>query len=115
MLLTRVGVVKRLPTGSTTWVNVDASTNHCPRVPLQGYYYEIVHATKGREPGDAEVSVVGPTCVIDLLGERSLPPLGAGDLLAVLDVGGYAEVLSNQFNLLPRPATVARRRRQLQT
>jgi diaminopimelate decarboxylase len=107
VLLTRVGVVKRLPTGSTTWVNVDASTNHCPRVPLQGYYYEIVHATRGREAGDAEVSVVGPTCVLDILGERRLlPPLGQGDLLAVLDVGGYAEVLSTQFNLLPRPATV---------
>jgi diaminopimelate decarboxylase len=106
VLLTRVGVVKRLPTGSTTWANVDASTNHCPRVALQGYYYEIVHATKGRAAGDTEVSVVGPTCVIDLLGERSLPQLSQGDLLAVLDVGGYAEVLSNQFNLLPRPATV---------
>ncbi|MBA2461728.1 MAG: alanine racemase [Actinobacteria bacterium] len=107
VLLTRVGVVKRLPTGSTTWVNVDASTNHIPRVPLQGYYYEIVHATKGRDVGETEVSVVGPTCVIDLLGEqRPLPALRQGDLLAVLDVGGYAEVLSTQFNLLPRPATV---------
>lgn len=107
VLLTRVGVVKRLPTGSTTWVNVDASTNHCPRVPLQGYYYEIVHATKGCDAGGAEVSVVGPTCVLDMLGERRpLPSLGQGDLLAVLDVGGYAEVLSTQFNLLPRPATV---------
>jgi len=106
VLLTRVGAVKRLPTGSTTWVNVDASTNHCPRVPLQGYYYEIVHATNGCDPRVAEVSIVGPTCVIDSLGERSLPSLHRGDLLAVLDVGGYAEVLSNQFNLLPRPATV---------
>ena len=106
VLLTRVGVVKRLPSGSTTWVNVDASTNHCLRVPLQDYYYEIVHAGRGLDVGDSEVSVVGPTCVIDLLGERSLPPLRQGDLLAVLDVGGYAEVLSNQFNLLPRPATV---------
>jgi diaminopimelate decarboxylase len=107
VLLTRVGVVKRLPTGSTTWVNVDASTNHCPRVPLQGYYYEIVHATRGCDAGDAEGTVVGPTCVLDILGERRpLPSLGQGDLLAVLDVGGYAEVLSTQFNLLPRPATV---------
>ena len=107
VLLTSVGRVKRLPTGSTTWVNVDASTNHCPRVALQGYYYEIVHATKGCDAGELEVSVVGPTCVPDALGEqRSLPALGPGDLLAVLDVGGYAEVLSNQFNLLPRPATV---------
>lgn len=107
VLLTRVGVVKRLPTGSTTWVNVDASTNHCPRVPLQGYHYEIVHATKGHDAGAGEVTVVGPTCVLDVLGDRrSLPSLGRGDLLAVLDVGGYAEVLSTQFNLLPRPATV---------
>jgi len=107
VLLTRVGVVKRLPTGQTTWANVDASTNHCPRVALQGYFYEIVHATKGRDAGDTEVSVVGPTCVLDLLGEqRPLPSLRQGDLLAVLDVGGYAEVLSTQFNLLPRPATV---------
>ena len=50
--------------------------------------------------------MVGPTCVVDLLGERLLPTLVPRDLLAVLDVGGYAEVLSNQFNLLPRPATV---------
>jgi diaminopimelate decarboxylase len=107
VLLARVGVVKRLPTGHTTWVNVDASTNHCPRVALQGYYYEIVHATKGGDVGDTEVSVVGPTCVIDLLGEhRRLPSPRRGDVLAVLDVGGYAEVLSTQFNLLPRPATV---------
>jgi diaminopimelate decarboxylase len=76
-------------------------------VALQGYYYEIVHATKGLDAGDAEVSVVGPTCVLDLLGERrALPSPTQGDLLAVLDVGGYAEVLSSQFNLLPRPATV---------
>ncbi len=107
VLLTRVGVVKRLPSGTTTWVNVDASTNHCPRVPLQGYYYEIVHATKGCAAGDAEVNVVGPTCVPDVLGERRwLPSPGQGELLAVLDVGGYAEVLSTQFNLLPRPANV---------
>ncbi len=76
-------------------------------MPLQGYHYEIVHATNGNDAGHDEVSVVGPTCVVDLLGERrSLPPVRTGDLLAVLDVGGYAEVLSSQFNLLPRPATV---------
>ena len=105
VLLTRVGVVKRLPTGVATWINVDASTNHCPRAPLQGYYYEIVHATEGLLEPELVANVVGPTCVIDLLGEdRSLPKVTTGDLLAVLDVGGYAEVLSSQFNMLPRPA-----------
>jgi diaminopimelate decarboxylase len=107
VLLMRVGVVKRLPTGVAVWVNVDASTNHCPRAPLQNYYYEIIHATKGLATPELVANVVGPTCVIDLLGEaRGLPPVEAGDLLALLDVGGYAEVLSSQFNMLPRPATV---------
>jgi len=42
-----------------------------------------------RDAGATEVSVVGPTCVIGLLGERRmLPSLREGDLLAVLDVGG---------------------------
>ena len=107
VLLTRVGVVKRLPTALSTWVNVDASTNHCLRAPLQGYYYEIVHATNGLSAPELTANVVGPTCVVDLLGEsRHLPAVTPGDLLAVLDVGGYAEVLSNQFNVLPRPAGV---------
>ena len=95
--------------GRTTWVNVDASTNHCPRVPLQGYYYEIVHATKGLEAGDTDVSVVGPTCVVDLLGARRLPSPRQGDLLAVLDVGGYAEVLSIPVQPGPAPGDGARR------
>lgn len=107
LLLTTVGVVKRLPTGSAVWVNVDASTNHCPRAPLQGYYYEIVHATKGTTAPELTANVVGPTCVLDVLGEaRGLPAVQAGDLLAILDVGGYAEALSSQFNMVPRPANV---------
>jgi diaminopimelate decarboxylase len=52
-------------------------------------------------------NVVGPTCVLDVLGEaRGLPAVEAGDLLAILDVGGYAEALSSQFNMVPRPANV---------
>jgi diaminopimelate decarboxylase len=107
VLLTRVGVVKRLPSATATWVNVDASTNHALRTKLMGYYYEIVHATRGREPDAIVANVTGPTCTLDLLGEaRPLPSISSGDLLAVLDVGGYAEVLANHFNLLPRPASV---------
>jgi diaminopimelate decarboxylase len=107
VLLTRVGVIKRLPSSETTWVNVDASTNHCLRTSLQGYYYEIVHAERGADIPTCEVNIVGPTCVVDLIGERRrLPSVETGDVLAILDVGGYAEVLANQFNMLPRPAHV---------
>ena len=107
VLLTRVGSLKKLPSSDVTWVNVDASTNHCLRTSLQGYRYEIVHTTRGDEPARMIANVTGPTCTIDLLaGQRPLQTVQPGDLLAVLDVGGYAEVLANQFNLIPRPASV---------
>jgi len=107
VLLTRVGVIKRLPSSGTTWVNVDASTNHALRAELQGYRYEIVHATRVTQPVSVTANITGPTCTIDLLGEqRTLPETGPGDLLAILDVGGYAEVFATQFNAIPRPATV---------
>jgi diaminopimelate decarboxylase len=102
-----VGSLKKLPSSDVTWVNVDASTNHCLRTSLQGYRYEIVHATRGDEPARMIANVTGPTCTIDLIAEkRPLQTVQPGDLLAVLDVGGYAEVLANQFNLIPRPASV---------
>lgn len=107
VLLGRVGIVKSLPTGSTTWVNVDASTNHCPRTIIAGYHYEILNAGRAATPPSMRANVTGPTCTADLLGrDRALPRTERGDVLAVLDVGGYAEVMATQFNTLPRPATV---------
>lgn len=107
VLLTRVGAVKRLPSSEVTWVNVDASANHVLRTSLQGYRYEILHATRADAAAALRANVTGPTCTIDLLAEdRPLPATRPGDLLAVLDAGGYAEVLANQFNLIPRPAGI---------
>jgi diaminopimelate decarboxylase len=107
LLLTRVGVVKRLPTGSVTWVNVDASTNHCLRASLQGYHYAVLPVERPDAPPEMTATVTGPTCTLDVVaGDRAIPRMQEGDLLAVLDVGGYAEVMATQFNLVPRPASV---------
>ena len=107
VLLTRVGIIKRLPSSDLTWVNVDASTSHAIRTELQGYRYEIVHATRVGEPVSLTANITGPTCTLDLLGEhRALPETAPGDLLAILDVGAYAEVFATQFNAIPRPAAV---------
>jgi diaminopimelate decarboxylase len=58
-------------------------------------------------PMNSTVQVVGSTCFKSVIGaDRPLPPLARGDLLAVLDAGAYAEVFANQFNALPRPASV---------
>jgi diaminopimelate decarboxylase len=107
LLLTRVGIVKRLPTSSVTWVNVDASTNHCLRTSLQGYHYAVLPVEQPNAPPEMTATVTGPTCTLDVLAvDRPLPRVQTDDLLAILDVGGYAEVLATQFNLVPRPASV---------
>ncbi len=107
LLLTRVGIVKRLPTASVTWVNVDASTNHCLRAPLLGYHYTVLPVERPDAPPEMTATVTGPTCTLDVIaGDRQIPRVRKGDLLAVLDVGGYAEVMATQFNLVPRPASV---------
>jgi diaminopimelate decarboxylase len=102
-----VGILKSLPSSDVPWVNLDASTNHCLRTLIAGYRYHIINATRANEPEQMIAEVIGPNCTKDMIGaERSLPLTQTGDLLAVLDVGGYAEMTANQFNSIPRPATV---------
>jgi diaminopimelate decarboxylase len=58
-------------------------------------------------PLEETVEIVGSTCFKSVLGaERRMPALARGDLVAILDTGMYAEVFGNQFNGIPRPATV---------
>ena len=53
------------------------------------------------------VELVGQSCVYDTLEEHLLlPAIERGDVLALFDQGAYCEVLSTQFNAIPRPAVV---------
>ena len=105
VLLTRVGTVKRHPQGRT-WVHVDASINHLIRVYTGNWYYHIVPINR-TDPGATTevVDVVGQLCdAADVLAhDRALPPLMRGDVLAVLDVGAYAESAASNFNTQQRP------------
>jgi diaminopimelate decarboxylase len=51
-----------------------------------------------------EYTVTGPICETgDILApDRKLPPLAAGDILAVLDTGAYGYAMSSQYNSRPR-------------
>lgn len=105
-LLTSVGTVKR-HVGRKTWVNVDTSTNHLPRVRTSDWYHHMVVAAQPRAHGDRPADVVGPLCVVDTLGrDRRLPPVQRGDVIAILDAGAYTESAAATFNGQPRPATV---------
>lgn len=102
ILLTTVGTVKRHQ--QRTWVHVDASINHLLRAYTGNWYYHIVPVI--RADGETVVTdVVGPLCdAADILGrDRRLVQPTRGDVLAVLDVGGYAESAASNFNTQPRP------------
>lgn len=105
LLLASVGSIKR--DAGYTWVHVDASTNDLPRIESGRHWYHILPATRMSDDMVAEMEIVGGTCFKSVIGAgRRLPALRRRDILAVLDTGMYAEVFANQFNGVPRPATV---------
>ncbi len=95
VLLVRVNTVEEK--GGTRFVGVDAGLNI---VNLAAYYQTpFIVAPLVRAPGAPleRVTVAGNINeAIDLLGEDlELPPIAEGDLLALLNVGGYGSAMSS--------------------
>jgi diaminopimelate decarboxylase len=107
VLVSRVGNVKRTP-GVCTWAHVDASCNFLPSVDRHnGMSYHLLIGTRARAKAEEIVDVVGPNCSGDIIQpRRRLPRMERGDLLIFLDVGAYNLVAANQFNSIPRPASL---------
>ena len=83
------------------FVILDAGMNDLLRPALYDAWHEIVPlaapaAGTGREPAD----VVGPVCETGdtFTMARSLPPLAAGDFVALLSAGAYGAVMSSGYN-----------------
>lgn len=105
VLLARVGAIKR--DVGMTWVHVDASTNDLMRIETSQAWYHLLPASRMDAAYEGAVDVVGGTCIPSLIGaQRAMPALQSGDCVAILDAGMYAEAISNQFNAIPRPASV---------
>ena len=107
VLLTRVITVKQA--GERCWAIVDAAMNDLMRPALYDAWHGIdpvVEPAPGA--GTVETDIAGPVCESgDVLGRgRQLPPLAAGDLLAVRDVGAYGSVMASTYNGRPLPAEV---------
>ena len=107
VLLTRVIAVKQA--GERCWAIVDAAMNDLMRPALYDAWHAIDPVAEP-EPGGGtvETDIAGPVCESgDVLGRgRALPPLAAGDLLAVRDVGAYGSVMASTYNGRPLPAEV---------
>ncbi len=105
VLMTRVIYVK--DGAARRFVVVDAAMNDLIRPVLYDAWHEIT-PVEAPAPGaeTAPVDIVGPICeTADTLArQRPLPPVEAGDLLAIHSVGAYSAVMASTYNCrLPAP------------
>ncbi len=104
-LLATVVRVKR--SGDRRFVIVDAAMNDLIRPSLYQAHHKIVPVV-ARPGEESPCDVVGPICESgDFLAlDRKLPPLEAGDRVAVLSAGAYGFSMSSQYNTRRRAAEV---------
>jgi diaminopimelate decarboxylase len=107
ILLTKVLYIKSAPLKK--FVIVDAGMNDLVRPALYGAYHQILPTSYVRSSASREkVDVVGPICEsADYLAkERELPPVNAGDYLAIMGTGAYGFSMASNYNSRRRPAEV---------
>lgn len=104
LLLVRANSVKTTPI--KTFVNVDAGFNTLARPVLYDAYHRV--RVVGASGSGRVVEIAGNVCETgDLLAQgRDLPPIAAGDLLAVLDAGAYGFSMASEYNSRPLPAEI---------
>ena len=98
VLVSRVISVKK--GAERTFVVVDAAMNDLIRPTLYDAHHEIWPVNEKANGNSILVDVVGPVCETgDYLAlGRKLPPLEAGDLIAVMTAGAYGAVQSSTYN-----------------
>ncbi len=102
VLITRVLDVKQA--GERTFVVVDAAMNDLLRPALYDAQHAIEPVTEPPpEAARAPVDVVGPVCesADSFAKNRPLPPVAAGDLLAIRTAGAYGAVMASSYNARP--------------
>jgi len=106
--LTTVRSVKRMsrPIRWTT-VIVDTTEFWFTGGRLEHHLHDYVFANKTEAEMTGKADIDGRSCYGDrLLPSVPVPDIEVGDILAVLDAGAYQEVSMNNFNAMPRPATL---------
>jgi len=102
ILVTEVLYVKQA--GERPIVVVDAAMNDLKRPAMYSAYHPIV-AVAEPEAGAAvaDVDVVGPVCETGdtFATRRPMPPVAAGDLLALGAAGAYGAVMASMYNSRP--------------
>ena len=105
LLLTRAQYIKTTP--SKNFLVLDAGMNDLIRPALYEAYHAI-RAAKPRAGTDISYDVVGPICESgDIFAkEHLMPPVMAGDLVAICSAGAYGFSMASNYNSRPLPAEV---------
>ena len=105
--LYKVGVVKDIP-GVRCYVSVDGGIADNIRPALYGAKYEAIIANKVAEKETREVTIAGKFCESGdiLVKDISLPPVSAGDIIAIPDSGAYCLPQASNYNASLKPAIV---------
>ncbi|MBN1172349.1 MAG: diaminopimelate decarboxylase [Micromonosporaceae bacterium] len=117
VLLTTIRYLKR--SGDRNLAVLDAGMTHLMRAALYDSYHfmwpvtpagQIMPASRDQPWTDGliEYDVVGPICEsTDYLARgRAMPPLGAGDQIAIFTTGAYGMTMTSNYNSQLRPAEV---------
>lgn len=102
-----IGSTKDIP-GVRKYVSVDGGMADNPRPALYQAVYEAMLANRGQEAATETVSIAGKACESGdmLIWDLQLPPVQAGDLLAVGATGAYNYSMASNYNRIARPAVV---------
>jgi len=105
--LYQVGVVKDVP-GIRCYVSVDGGMADNIRPALYGAKYEAVVANKALEVETRKVTIAGKFCESGdiLVKDINLPPVSAGDIIAIPDCGAYCLPMASNYNASFKPAIV---------
>ena len=100
-------VLYRKKNGGKKFVVVDAAMNDLIRPALYQAEHQIIPVEDVKAVPEI-VDIVGPVCESGdfFAHDRTLPTVGAGDVLAILDAGAYGMALASNYNTRSRPAEV---------
>ncbi|MBI2918560.1 MAG: diaminopimelate decarboxylase [Chloroflexi bacterium] len=100
-----VGAIKDIP-GVRKYVSLDGGMGDNIRPALYGSRYEAVVANRRAEGQPEVVTLCGRFCESGdiLIKDVSLPPLKAGDLIAMPAAGAYQLAMASNYNASLRPA-----------
>jgi diaminopimelate decarboxylase len=124
MALYTVGSIKDIP-GVRRYVAVDGGMGDNIRPKLYGARYEAYLASAPDRAPDGKVTIAGKYCESTdiLITDIEMPPLQAGDIIALPAAGAYCLAMASNYNGMPRPevlmlkdgqATIMRRRETLE-